>query len=849
MNFMQEEKEFGKGITHIEDLKPMQLLALLKQFQIGKNFTVTEKMDGFFMTFGYDDSGFFAGTKNTTWRSAAEFPDLYFLSGLKNYIQRLQTLNVPISIQTAFKLPSPPTNVRITGESIPSYDHNIVLYDPNIIGDGAFVIYQITFDGKQITDPKLIARWISVAQKSTTIKFFNNPQVAWKFKTPQKIVVDLEKLITKHGNVLAMPAKTQEDKILKQALLDKAKQVGMLVKQKILKDPYKPFFGGDYEGYVVHMPDGSMVKVIDKDKFTKSKEANWHFIDNMQRAEKDFKKNTKTSPNELPNHVSSFEKTIVGIKSDFLKNADKYITIPKKKQDTIEELKLYARKIAKLKELISKGIGFQEIIDMYNKRQINEQTFVREGGHAFGNKVNSVVPKQFLDPTIKAALKSIGLESIPYKVVGNTSKQYLGDIDVALNSSDLVDTYKLNVSSVESFWSSLNNKLSEYNVPYTINKGFKQFHIMTSVVDSNGNEQLAIDASGNQSDSIEIAKVQIDFFVGKISWMTDIMSGAPASSKYKAYYRNILLRSIVSKIKNPSNPNERYVIDFKSGIDLVKFEMLPPTGLQKKERENVLSRGVHIADANTLAQWLFGKQYSWKDLESFEQLLKLLNSSSFRFPEARNEILEKFKKELVSDKKEVPSELMSEQQVTPTGKTIGLFLGGFKPFHRGHMAGVELAASQCDIVYVIASIKNRDKRGFSLTGETAREFWEKFVLPILPKNVSVIFSDKPYNQLLTILHEQIEPTTDSVIIYGDKEDLLANFGGPTYKKLQKFIPNMISQNRISVAQVPRITSGTKVREALVNRDLKTFKENMPKQLQGKAREIMNFFLQRMGIAR
>ena len=123
------------------------------------------------------------------------------------------------------------------------------------------------------TDPKLIARWISVAQKSTTIKFFNNPQVAWKFKTPQKIVVDLEKLITKHGNVLAMPAKTQEDKILKQALLDKAKQVGMLVKQKILKDPYKPFFGGDYEGYVVHMPDGSMVKVNNIPSTKKQKRA------------------------------------------------------------------------------------------------------------------------------------------------------------------------------------------------------------------------------------------------------------------------------------------------------------------------------------------------------------------------------------------------------------------------------------------------------------------------------------------------------------------------------------------------------------------------------------------------
>jgi len=855
LRIFAEEKEFGKGITHIEDLKPAQLLALLQQFNLGKGFTVTEKMDGFFMTFGKDQSGFFAGTKNTTWRSAADFPDLYFLAGLKNYIQRLQTLDVGGSVQQAFNLPSPPLNVRITGESIPSYDHNIVMYDPSIIGDGVFVIYQMTFDGQQVTDPKEINKWIQIAQTSTTIKFFTNPQVAWKFKAPKKIVVDLEKVIAKHGNILSKPARTEEDKILKQAIISKVQQAGMLIKQRILKDPYNPFFGGDFEGFVVHMPDGSMVKVIDKDKFTKAKEENWHFIDNMQTAERDFKKNTKGSPENLAAHVQSFENAIVGIKDDFQANADKYISIARKKQDTIEELKLYARKIAKLKELVKQGqMEPQQIIDLYNKRQINEQSnraIFQEGGHAFGDLVNSVVPKQFLDPTIKQALKSIGLDNAGYRIVGNVSKPYLGDIDVAINSKELASTYSLDTTDQDTFWASLDSTLEKYNVPYTVNKGFKQFHVVTNVVDQSGAVQPAVDETGKVKLPKQKAKVQIDFFVGSIDWMKDVLSGAPERSKYKAYFRNVLLRSIVSLVRNPRKPNERYVLDFKSGVDLVKFEVLPPTGRQKKEQENITSRAAYLGDANALAKWLFGPNHSWKDIESFEDLAALIRSPDFIFKSYLPQILEKFRKEVAKDKKEVPQETMAEQASSsssslPGNKTVGLFLGGFKPFHRGHMAAVEMASKQCDVVKVIASQKDRDKGGFALSGNVAMEFWNRFVLPIMPDNVQVIFSDKPYNEMVRILHEEVEPSGDNVVIYGDKDDLLANFGGETYRKLQRYIPNTIASHKISLEQVPRITSGTKVREAIMTGNLKAIRDNMPEQLKNQAPEILQFFREKMG---
>ena len=836
-----EEKEFGKGITHIEDLKPAQLLSLLKQFDLGDNFTVTEKMDGFFMTFGLDESGFFAGTKNTTWRSAADFPDLYFLAGLKNYIERLQTLDVGGSVQKAFNLPVAPTNVRITGESIPSYDHNIVMYDPMAIGDGVFVIYQMTFDGTQITDTKQINNWIKIAQTSTSIKFFTNPQVAWKFKAPRKIVVDLEKVIEKHGNILAKPARTEEDKILKQSIITKVQQAGMLIKQRILKDPYKPFFGGDFEGFVVHMPDGSMVKVIDKDKFTKSKEQNWHFIDQMQTAERIFKKNTKGSPDDLAAHINTFNDAIVAIKDDFLANADNYITIDRKKKDTVEELKLYARKIAKLKELNQKGqLSSQELIDMYNKRQINEQSIV-EGGHAFGNLINSVVPKQFLNSTIEQALKSIGLSNVSYKVVGNSSKPYLGDIDVAINSKELVSIYSLDTDK-DSFWSSLDSRLEQYNVPYTVNKGFKQFHIATDVVDQQGAVQLAVDETGKIKTPKQKAKVQIDFFVGSIDWMQDVLSGSPERSKYKAYFRNVLLRSIVSLIRNPKKPNERFVLDFKSGIDLVKFEMVPPNPRQKTDQEKILSRTSYLDVSNDLAKWLFGPSHSWKDIESFEDLATLLKSSDFKYKSYLPEILEKFRKEVLKDKKEIPQAVMQEQNDGGlSNKTVGLFLGAFKPFHRGHMAAVEMASSHCNEVKVIVSLKDRDKGNFALSGDIAHEFWSKFVLPIMPGNVEVIFSEKAYNIMITILHEEIEVSGDFVVIYGDKEDLLVNFGGSSYKKLQRYIPNTILNNKISLQQVPRITSGTKVREAIYSGDLQAIKDNMPEQLKSQAPQILAFF--------
>lgn len=650
------EQVLKEGIKHIEDLKPQALLDFLSNWNLDKkNFHVSEKVDGNFFGFGLRDGQFYVRSKNKEWQSAEEVPNLFFMQSFKDYFRLLEKVPLDsIMRELASKYGySYNGNVDIEGEAIPSYDHNIVIYDENKIGDGIFVIFGTTIEGQKFNNPNF---WLDLAEqmnKFTSVKIFAVPEIDLsRLEFENDLIVSLEDIVTTHGNFLKKPARKPEEKELKQKLLAAVKEIGMSAKQQVLQTKFQSLFGDEYEGLVIAAPNGDLVKVVEKGKFTQRKEMNWHFIDQLIQAQNDFKRTVKSDPSRIKPALVQWHKDLVGISRDYKENKDQYITIPKKGQDTEDSIELDTKMIKAMEDMLGEMSPEEVVAKYFNKeivpesRQFNSSVLLSEGGGAF-EEVNSVVPKELLQSNIQHALNIHGLGDLKFELVGNVNKPFLGDIDIAVDKNEIIEKYNL---SEDNFWEDLEGLLKG---PHKIIKGLKQFHLLSPLVDNNGKPVNAIDKEGNELE--EPGQIQIDIFVGNLGWMRSIVSGAPAESKYKAVYRNLLLAAAFANIKWPSKADSsvfnKLTMDPREGFKIVQ-KQLGSKGKAKKVGERNFS-----VDPDVVGQVLFDKSVKWRDIESFEKLWSLFISDKFRFKSQRDEIVEEYKKTLLRNKKDIPSEL------------------------------------------------------------------------------------------------------------------------------------------------------------------------------------------------
>jgi hypothetical protein len=632
----------NEGIKHIEDLKPQMLLDFLRAWNLDqKKFNVSEKVDGNFMSFGLKDGQFYVRSKNRIFFGAEEVPSLFFMNSFKRYYELLEKVPLEkivkkLSKKYKFKYNG---NIDIEGEAIPSYDHNIVIYDEKKIGDGIFVIFGTTIEDKKNNNQRFWADLAKEINQYTPIKIYSVPQVNLSsLEFDNKLIVSLEKLIKKHGNFLKRPAREPEAKELKQKLFATVKKMGMEAKRQVMKSDFKPLFGQEYEGLVVRAPNGDLIKIVDKGAFTKRKEQNWHFIDKL-----------KTWKRELGK-----------IKRDFEKNKDKFFTIPKKEEDTKNSIELDTFIINSMEEMFKEGMDPQEVAKRYQEKEIvpegknpGNTSLIFEGGNIFEG-ANSTVPRELLEHNIENALRQSKLKNIRYELVGNVNKPYLGDIDIAVNQQELVEKLKLNP---ETFWEDLDAFLKKSAAgEYKILKGLKSFHLLSPLLDLKNKQLPAMDRKGKTRKSNEPGLIQIDVFIGELEWMRDLLSGAPKESKYKANYRNILLGSLFAKLQWQSKKDPavhyKFTASPREGFKIVQREQVPGAKKPKKKSEKVFS-----VDSNTVAKLLFGSSIKWNDINSFEKLYKLIMSDKFRFKEQQGEIFDEFKKTLKRNKLKIPKEI------------------------------------------------------------------------------------------------------------------------------------------------------------------------------------------------
>lgn len=653
-----------EGIKHIEDLKPQVLLDFLKAWNLDqKKFNVSEKVDGNFMSFGLKDGRFYVRSKNRIFFGAEEVPDIFFMNSFKRYYELLE--KVPLDkiikkLSKKYRLKYN-GNIDIEGEAIPSYDHNIVIYDEKKIGDGIFVIFGTTIGDKKNNNQKFWAELAKEINQHTPIKVHSVPQVdLGRLEFDNKLIVSLEDLIEKHGNFLKKPAREPEAKELKQKLLAAVKKTGMKAKKQVMKSDFQPLFGKEYEGLVVRTPTGDLIKIVDKGAFTKRKEQNWHFIDMLITAQRAFKQTVKRDPENVEKELKTWKQELEKIKQDFQKNKDKFFTIPKKEEDTRNSIELDTFIIKSMEEMLKEGMESQEVARRYLEKEIvpegknpSNTSLIFEGGNVFEG-ANSTVPRELLEHNIENALKKSKLGKIQYELVGNVNKPYLGDIDIAVNQRELVEKLKLNP---ETFWEDLDAFLKKNAAgEYKILKGLKSFHLLSPLIDRKNKQLPAMDRKGKIRKGEEPGFIQIDVFIGEMEWMRDLLSGVPKESKYKANYRNILLGALFATLQWQSKKDPtihyKFTASPREGFKIVQRQQTPEMKKAKKKSEKVFS-----VDANTVAKLLFGSSIKWNDINSFEKLFGLVKSNKFRFKKQRTKIFNEFKKTLERNKLKIPKEI------------------------------------------------------------------------------------------------------------------------------------------------------------------------------------------------
>lgn len=277
---------------------------------------------------------------------------------------------------------------------------------------------------------------------------------------------------------------------------------------------------------------------------------------------------------------------------------------------------------------------------------------LNEGGNIPG--VNSVVPKEYLSVTVEHAFRLAGFGKVQYTVVGNKNKPFLGDVDIAVNGKDIAFEINFKGSDSDQFWFALGEYLSKQKKlkGYKVVKGLKQFHLVIPLVDENKKQISAFTKDGTPLP--ELGFVQLDVFIGDLKWMKNALSASSSDSQYKAVYRNLFLVDILSQLQfKTSDPaiKRKLQIDWKEGISVVDF-----TTDEKGKRKKLKVKKI-LGDMDKFVKFLFGPQFKFKDIESFEKLYKLFKSKKFHFPKMRNAIIVAYKKTIKNYKLDLPKEL------------------------------------------------------------------------------------------------------------------------------------------------------------------------------------------------
>lgn len=311
------------------------------------------------------------------------------------------------------------------------------------------------------------------------------------------------------------------------------------------------------------------------------------------------------------------------------------------------------------------------IREQMRNHQKSPRRRIDEGGGAFP-EVNSAVPRSLLSKNIENALGRAGLKKLNYEIVGNKTRDFFGDIDIAVDIDEMRNFLK--ISDSEDVWPKLRAYL-DGKVTYKVMPGLSQFHILVDLIDKSGRPSDAIDPTSYEVVEDTPGKIQIDVFVGNLGWMKDTSSGAPPESKYKAVYRNFLLFAIIGNIPNDLTKEDKEIAkqhpdktikkkiltNFRKGvIERLYYEeqALGKSGKPLKDPKIVVVNEKITSSADDLYGFFLKNPVKWEKMNSYEELMKQVKSGNFKFPSLREKIISVFTDDLSKNSLAIPEDVL-----------------------------------------------------------------------------------------------------------------------------------------------------------------------------------------------
>jgi hypothetical protein len=286
------------------------------------------------------------------------------------------------------------------------------------------------------------------------------------------------------------------------------------------------------------------------------------------------------------------------------------------------------------------------------------EQFINEGGHLITNAQQ--IEQEDVEPTVKwierNIFNKIGLSGIDIDaaVIGSAGKklagQTSGDIDIAVSADKIAAALGC---SLQNTLFELNDKLKSLGYETEMSAGFNQVSIGVPIKGDKKNGIIQIDLM--LSTNLEWSRF--------IYYSPDFRAG---ESKYKGAYRNILLMAAVgnSFYKTVSTTDagetkeyEAYVVRLNQGIVQVRKSFEGKRGLLKTaallhEYDKEIAK-----TPQAVVDLLFNGNYVPSDINTYEKLKSMLESSDFKYPNALPTIMRAFVKSLQNQKLPLPSDI------------------------------------------------------------------------------------------------------------------------------------------------------------------------------------------------
>ncbi len=254
------------------------------------------------------------------------------------------------------------------------------------------------------------------------------------------------------------------------------------------------------------------------------------------------------------------------------------------------------------------------------KQYINPK-LLGEGGNAVSNvvKINQENVGATMDFIYKKILPKLGLTKKDTALLGSTGKKnpggQSGDIDLAISGSKIIESGK--VKDPKQLSAYITKVVSSVSDSVNEMKGIGIVSLALPIINKDGKQ--------------DGERVQLDLMLSdNLEWSKWIYySPAEWESQYKGLYRNSALSAISHHAGRAGDDTEwsRKLLHFSSGIHDVSFSRKCKRGLLKNGKE--VSRKFLAKDPQGVIDVLLGPKFKAKDILSWEDIWKAINSSNF----------------------------------------------------------------------------------------------------------------------------------------------------------------------------------------------------------------------------